>query len=102
MGNTRRAKPGRQARVLSQKDEIRRLKAEVQYTTGYAESLQAQLAATRMERPADLDQWIEDEAIPLMDKEERDAWEAQTPEEREAFKDELGQRINTQKLLNEL
>jgi hypothetical protein len=102
MSNKNGFSPKRKAEVRGMKTEIKQLKAESSYNRGLAAGAQAQLAATRMQRPADLDDWIENEVVPLMNQEEREAWLDQTPEEMEAFKDELGRRINTEKLLNEL
>jgi hypothetical protein len=102
MSNKNGFSPRRKAAVRGLKAENKRLREEAEYNRGLAMSTQAQLAATRMERPPDLDDWIEAEVVPLMNKEEREEWFAQTPEEMEAFKDELGQRINAAKLLNEL
>lgn len=93
MGNTRRFRAGRQGKVLSQKEQLRQLRAENAYLSGYAASVEAQLAAAKMERPADLEEWI-DSVLPDLSDEERTEWDAMSPEEREAFKDALGQQIN--------
>jgi len=93
MSNTRRFKPGRQARRQSLKAQLKQAEAENAYYRGFATSLQAQLRATQMERPADLDEWIES-VIPDMDEAERAEWEAMTPDEREEFLDQLGHSIN--------
>lgn len=66
---------------------------------GMALGLEAQLAATKMERPADLEDWIRDVALPDMSPEERAEWDALGDEDRETFLDQLGQRINETKLL---
>ena len=99
MGNSRKFRPGRVAARRSQKQQIRALHAQLGYQQGLNEALVAQLEASRMERPPDLDEWIENDIIPLMDKEEREAWDAMDADELEAFKDRLGQRINASKLM---
>jgi hypothetical protein len=99
MGNTRTFKPGRAQKRLSQKQQIRLLEHELAYADGALQATQAQLAATRMERPSDLEEWIQEVAIPTMDREEREAWDAMSDTERETFKDELGQRINATKIM---
>lgn len=100
MGNSRRFKPGRQARRFSLKDQLRQARAENEYYRSYAEAVQAQLTASRMERPADLDEWIDQVALPAMDEEERQAWDAMDDDEREHFKDELGTQIRATELLS--
>lgn len=99
MGNSRNFRPGRRQRTLSIKQQVKQLERENAYQRGLAASLQAQLAATRMERPADLEQWIDEVALADMDPDERDAFDALSPAERETFIDQLGQRINTTRLL---
>lgn len=98
MGNTRRARAGRQSKVYGQKDRIKQLELQVAYLEGLTMSLQAQLSATKMERPPDLDEWVES-ILPDMDDEERALWDSMSDEAREMFKDELGVKINTEKLL---
>lgn len=67
---------------------------------GLALGLEAQLAATKMERPADLEDWIESVALEDMDADERAQWDAMADADRERFLDELGVKINTtQKLM---
>jgi hypothetical protein len=95
MGNSRNFRPGRQARRQSLKDQIRAKERELSYMQGLTMSLQAQLAATKMERPADLENWINDVALADMSPEEREQWEALSEPERETFMDELGLKINT-------
>lgn len=99
MGNSRRFRAGRQAKTQSLKAQLKAIDRENSYYRGYAASLEAQLAATNMERPADLDEWIDSVALPDMDPEERQAWEAMSEPERDRFKDELGQQINATKLM---
>lgn len=98
MGNSRQFRPGRSQARLSQKAQIRQLRAETAYYRGYAESVQAQLAATKMERPEDLDEWVES-ILPDMDDNERAVWDSLSPAEQEDFKESLGQKINQEKLL---
>ena len=95
MGNSRNFRPGRSTRRRSQKDLIRSQGRELAYMKGLNLGLEAQLAATKMERPADLEDWINDVALGDMDPEEREQWDAMSDPEREHFMDELGQKINT-------
>jgi hypothetical protein len=100
MSNSRAFRPGRQARRASMKDQLRAKDRELAYLRGMSLGLEAQLAATKMERPADLEDWISNVAIPDMSDEERAQWDAMSPDERETFLDELGVQINaSQKLL---
>lgn len=100
MGNSRSFRPGRQARRQSLKDQIRGQARELAYLRGMTLGLEAQLAATKMERPADLEDWIAEVALPDMSPEERAEWDALSDEERETFLDQLGQRINETKALS--
>lgn len=93
MGASRRFKPGRQAQRASQKAKIKSLVAQNGYLTGLNLSLAAQLEAEKMERPPDLDEWV-DSILPDMDEDERAAWAEMSEEERAAFTEELGRRIN--------
>lgn len=100
MSNSRAFRPGRQARRASQKDLLRSKDREIAYLRGMSLGLEAQLAATKMERPADLEDWINDVALADMSEDERAQWDAMSPDERETFMDELGVQINaTQNLL---
>lgn len=100
MSNSRAFRPGRQARRASMKDQLRAKDRELAYLRGMSLGLEAQLAATKMERPADLEDWINDVALQDMSDEERAQWDAMPPTDRETFLDELGQEINvSQKLL---
>jgi hypothetical protein len=95
MGNARKFRPGRQAARLSQRNTIKAMDLELARQRGINLALQAQLSASKMERPADLEEWIESVALPDMSPEERAQWDSMTDEERETFKDELGLKINT-------
>ena len=99
MGNSRTFKPGRRQKRLGQKQQIKTLEMQLAYADGALQATQAQLAATRMERPSDLEAWIEEVAIPTMDREEREAWDAMSDTEREHFKDELGQQLNATQIM---
>lgn len=99
MGNSRNFRPGRQARRQSLKDQIRAQGRELAYMNGLTMSLQAQLAATKMERPVDLEDWINDVALGDMSPEERVQWVTMDEAQREQFMDELGVKINTTKNL---
>jgi hypothetical protein len=98
MGNTRRFNPSRRQKVLSLKEQNKQLAAEAGYYHGLATALAAQQEAAKMERPADLEEWLAS-VIPDMSPEELAEWESMSAEEREAFTDELGQRINAQEKL---
>lgn len=101
MGNTRRFRAGRQAKVLSLKERLQLAEAEAAYQQGYNQALQAQLQALKMERPPDLEEWIESVALPDMSDEEREAYESMDEQERKQFLDELGRQINATKALAE-
>ncbi len=99
MGNTRRFNPSRRQKVLGLKADNRRLAAEAGYYRGLALGLAAEAEAARMERPADLEEWV-DSILPDLDAEETAQWEAMSDEERATFVDQLGQRISaSEKLL---
>lgn len=98
MGNSRRFKPGRQARRESQKEQIKRLTAQVGYQQGLNMALAAELEATKMERPADLEEWV-DSVYADLDDQEREAWDGLTEAEQQSFLDQLGRRINVSKAL---
>lgn len=99
MSNSRNFRPGRAAKRQSLKDQVKAKDRELAYMRGMSLGLEAQLAATKMERPADLEDWIRDVALPDMSPEERSEWEAMDDAQREAFMDQLGQRINTTHML---
>lgn len=91
-------KAGRQAKNWNLKDQLKQRDAEIAYLKGLCMGLQAQLSASKMERPPDLDEWIET-ILPDMDPDERAEWDALTDAQKEALKDSLGEQINTEKLL---
>lgn len=99
MSNSRNFRPGRTAKRLSQRQLIKAAELEIARQRGISLGLQAQLSATKMERPADLEDWIREVALPDMSPEERAEWDAMNDAQREAFIDELGVRINTTQLL---
>lgn len=96
MGATRSFRAGRKAKVETLKEQNRRLIKEAGYYRGLALAAAAVAEAAKMERPPDLEDWIES-VLPDMDENERAAWDSQTPEEREAFIDSLGAQINRTK-----
>lgn len=51
-----------------------------------------------MERPADLEEWV-DSIQGDLSADEKAEWDALSPEERETFLDQLGQRINVSEAL---
>lgn len=99
MSNSRRFRPGRQAARQSLKSQVKARDLELARQRGINLGLQAQLSASKMERPADLEDWIREVALPDMSPEERAEWDAMNEDERETFLDQLGQRINATKLL---
>jgi hypothetical protein len=93
VGNQRRFNPSRRQKVLGLREQNKRLVAALGYQEGLTQALSAQLRASTMERPADLEEWvasIEDD----LSEQERAAWDELDPQEREEFLDQLGQRIN--------
>lgn len=100
MGNSRQFRAGRRQKVLSQKERIRQLTAQLGYQEGLNMALAAQVQAAKMERPADLEEWI-DSVVPDLSDEERAEWDAMSDDEREAFKNALGQKINAERVLLE-
>lgn len=98
MGNSRQFRAGRKAKVEHQKETIRRLTAQVGYLEGLSLGLAAQVEASKMERPADLEDWI-DSVIPDLSDEERAEWDAMDEDERQSFIDALGQQVNVSKTL---
>lgn len=81
------------------REQIKAQARELAYMRGMSIGLEAQLAATKMERPADLEDWIREVALPDMSDEERAEWDAMSDAQRETFMDQLGQRINATELL---
>lgn len=98
MGNTRQFRAGRRQKVLSQKERIKQLTQELGYTQGLLMATAAELEATKMERPADLDEWV-DSIVEDMDEGERSEWDSMDEAEKAAFKDKLAERINRSKAL---
>lgn len=98
MGNSRQMRAGRRAKVESQKEQIKRLTSQVGYQQGLNMALAAEMEAMRMERPADLEEWIES-IVPEMNDEELADWNSMEEQERQDFIDRLGQRINVSKAL---
>lgn len=95
MGNTRRFNPSRRQAVRSLKQRNKDLRSEIGYLEGLVMVTEAKLAASRMERPADLDEWVANALIDGdMSPEEVAEWEAMSPGEQQEFLDQLGQRIN--------
>lgn len=98
MGHSRRFRAGRQARRISQKEQIKALTAQVGYQQGLNMALAAELEAYKMDRPADLEEWV-DSILDDFSEEEREQFESMDHEERQEFLDRLGQRINVSKAL---
>jgi hypothetical protein len=96
MGATRQFRAGRRGKVLSQKQKIKSLNAEAGYLRGLAMRLAAENEALKMKRPADLEDWV-NEVLDDLSPEERAEFDGFSAEEREAFLDQLGQRINVSK-----
>lgn len=80
------------------KEQNRRLVAALGYQEGLTQALAAQNQALKMERPADLEEWVASIQDDLSE-EEKAEWDALTPEDREQFLDQLGQRINVAEAL---
>jgi hypothetical protein len=98
MGNTRRFNPSRRQRVLGLKEQVRALNAQNGYLSGQIAAERAIHAASLMERPPDLDEWVA-QATQDFDGEERAQWEAMSEDEQAAFIEELGAKINTSRAL---
>lgn len=73
--------------------ENKHLKEAVKFQSDEIERLNGLLAANQLERPADLEDWINEVALGDMDGDERAEWEAMSADEKEAFVDALGQRL---------
>lgn len=93
MSNTRRFKPERKQQVGTLRQEIAGYKAMLKFQSDRIADLEAQLAATKLERPADIEEWINEVALGEMDDDERAEWDAMSDYERERFVDALGQRL---------
>lgn len=96
MSNTRIFRPGRKAKRLSQKQQIKTLNAQVGYLQGLAMGLAAENEALKMERPADLEDWV-DSILDDLSEDERAEWDAMSGEDQQQFLDRLGQNINVSK-----
>jgi hypothetical protein len=93
MGNTRRFNPSRRQRVLGLKEQNKALRGQLTYAEGFIQGQQAIIAATKMERPPDLEEWVES-ILPDMNDAERAEWDAMDPADRAEFLDSLGEQIN--------
>lgn len=99
MSNSRTFRPGRTAARHSLKQQVRARDIELARQRGINLALQAQLSATKMERPPDLEEWINEVALPDMSDDERAQWDALDDAGRESFMDQLGQKINVSRAL---
>lgn len=99
MSNSRAFRPGRAAARRSLKQQVRVNELELARQRGINLALQAQLSATKMERPPDLEEWINEVALPDMSDEERAEWDALDDAGRESFMDQLGEKINVSRAL---
>lgn len=94
MGNTRHFRAGRAAKRDSMRAKIKKLSAQVGYLEGLSMALAAEKEAAHMERPPDLEEWVESVTGELSEEELAEL-DGMSPEQREQFIDQLGRRINT-------
>ena len=102
MGNTRRAKPGRQSKTLSLRDENAYLKSMVKFQSDEIERLNGLISEPELERPADLEDWINEVALGEMSVDERAEWDAMSAEEKEHFVDALGAQLTKAGMITQL